>query len=192
MNIDRLHNTLHLLRNEEIVDFDLAGLVIDGKPVFEMGSIPRSKMPQLKGFPRKGSIAEHLPKDKHGKVNVSDEFLSYMTNVQKYECTYDRARASQLSGAQSELVAFKVAATVAKLWKNPEHKKFHQTYIVDCRGTLLDAHHGWASVRVYDLLQGTGGDTMLTVLRFDCSIEELINEARNFTTIIGIENKEGV
>lgn len=191
MNIDCLHRTLHLLRAEEIVDFDLSSLIIDGKKVFEMGSIPRAQMPQLKGFPRKGSVACHLATDKNGKVNVSDEFVNYMTH-RGHTHSYRRAYASELRGVQSELVASKVANTVAKLWKNPEHKKFHQTYFVDQEGVLLDGHHGWGSVRVYDLLQGVGGDSMLTVLKFDCSIETLVDEARYFTDAIGIENKEGV
>lgn len=192
MNIDCLHRTLHLLRAEEIVDFDISSLVIDGKKVFEMGAVPRAHMPQLKGFPRKGSVASHLEADKNGKVNVSDEFVNYMTNVQGYQATHARMYASELRGVQSELVASKVANTVAKLYRNPEHKKFHQTYFVDQDGVLLDGHHGWASVRIYDMLQGLSGDTMLVVLRFDCSIECLLDEARKFTTIIGIENKEGV
>lgn len=192
MNIDRLHRTLHMLRNEEIVDFSLSGLVIDGKPVFKMGPIPRSEMPQLKGFPRRGSVAEHLPKDKNGKVNVSDEFLNYMTNLRGRSASEARMRASELSGVQSDIVASKVAHTISKFWRNPGHKKFHQTYIVDQKGALLDGHHGWASVRIYDLLRGWEVDTVLSVLMFDCSIQELVEDARTFTQIIGIENKEGV
>ena len=192
VDLDRLHRTLHLLRAEEIVDFDLSRLGIDGKQVFEMGTISRGNMPQLKGFPRKGSVAEQLPKDKNGKVDVSAEFLNYLTSVQGYTVSYARSPASELRGSQSELVASKVAKTLSKLWKNPEHKKFHQTYIVDRNCTLLDGHHGWASVRLCDVLKDIGVDTKLTVAKLDCSIEELIDAARNFTTIIGIENKEGV
>jgi hypothetical protein len=196
MNIDRLHRTLHLLRANEIVDFDLSELVIDGKKVFEMGGIlggiPRAEMPQLKGFPRKGSVAAQLEADKNGKVSVMEEFIDYMTNVQGYESQLMRKKASQLKGSQSELVASKIANTVQKLWRNPEHKKFHQTYVASREGILIDGHHGWASVRIFDLLQDIGDDTELIVRQFDCGIDYLIETARTFATVIGIENKEGV
>lgn len=192
MNIDRLHRTLRLLRAEEIVDFDLSDLVIGDLRIFQMGSIPRSQMPQLKGFPRVGSVASRLPADKNGKVSVSDEFANYMAAVRGLSPVYGRKKASQLRGSQSELVASKVAHTVQKLWRNPEHKKFHQTYYVSHDGILLDGHHGWAAVRIHDLLQDTCNDTELVVARFDLDINELVKAAREFTEAIGLYNKEGV
>lgn len=190
MNIQRLNTTLQLLRNEEIVDFDLSPVVIDGQPLFEMGEVPRNKMPQLKGFPRKGSVAACLPKDKHGKVNVSDQFINHATDVLDISVERSASRAGELSGSQRELLASKIARHVPKLLNNPDNKKFTQTYLVDRHGILLDGHHGWASVRVWELL--TGSDCALNVVVFDASIQELIEHARHFTSAIGIENKEGV
>jgi len=190
MNVKRLTNTLHLLRDEEIVDFDLSDLVIEGNRVFEMGTIPRADMPQLKGYPRKGAIAAKLEKDKHGKVDVSSAFVDYMNTNCDVTAVPKTMNAAMMRGIQSELVASKVANTVPKLMRDLTHKKFHQTYIVDQDGVLLDGHHGWASVRVWSLLKNR--EAFLNVLMFDTSIEHLLEQAHQFTTMVGIENKEGV
>ena len=190
MNINRLINTFHLLRNDEIVDFDISNLVIDGQRVFEMGRIPRGKMPQLRGFPRKGSVAANLERDDKNKVDVSAAFIDYLTSVKLIPAVQKTLRASEISGIQPELVASKVANNVAKLSRNSRHKKVTQTYIVDQLGILLDGHHGWAGVRVWGLINDV--DVELNVLEFDAPIQDLVEEARLFTQAVGIENKEGV
>lgn len=190
MNVAALKTSLSLLRTNQIVDFDISDLVIDGKRVFRMGEYARDAMPQLKGFPRGGSVACYLEKDKNGKVDVSDEFLNWLVSTYKCQTWRQEVEPQFLSGSQHELVATKVAKHTGKMAKDPNHKKFTQTYIASKEGVLLDGHHGWASVALHDLINDE--EHKLNVLRIDMHIDKLIDRAKTFTQIIGILPKEGV
>lgn len=190
MNIATLNNTLELLNSSEIVDFNLGDVEIDGQKLFRLGNIKRRDMPQLKGFPIKGSIAEALPVDKNGKVDVQPQFLHWLKRVHKIQQVRGRTSASQLKGAQSEIVASKVAEKVPKLMRDPKHKKFTQLYVADAHNTLLDGHHAWASIRTLGVL--TQVDYRLQTLNVMCHIDQLIALANDFTSMVGIETKEGV
>jgi hypothetical protein len=190
MTVMLLKNTLELVLAGSIVDFNMAATTVDGKRLFRLGDVPRDRMPQLKGFPRRGSVAEELPKDSNGKVMVADEFLNYLTDVLCEVVTPDVVNARDLQGSQSELVASKVAKHALKMLDKPNHKKLHATYIVSRGGILIDGHHGWAAVRCFETMTNT--NVTLNVLRINCDINTLLDRARGFTAAIGIENKEGV
>lgn len=191
MTIAKLKNTLELVNLGQISDFNLAQTTLGGHRLFEMGSIPRSKMPQLKGFPRRGSVADLLPKDKNGKVDVTDQFLNYLANQVGLSMDEKKMEARAMTGSQSELVASKVAKHALKMLEgNPNYKKLTMNYIVAKDGILLDGHHGWGAVRCFEVL--TRRNIELNVLRIKCDIHPLIEYARCFTRIVGIENKEGV
>lgn len=190
MTITKLKHTLELVTLGQISDFNLAQTTVGGHRLFEMGNITRSKMPQLKGFPRKGSVAELLPKDKNGKVDVTDQFLNYLANQVGLTLVEEKMEARSLRGSQAELVASKVAKHAIKMLLDPSHKKLAMTYIVSKDGTLVDGHHGWAAVRCFEAL--TRSNVELNVLRVKCDIHPLIEYARCFTRVIGIENKDSV
>ena len=190
MSVTNLKTTLSMLRNEQIVDFDISDLVIDGKRVFNMGDIGRDEMPQLKGFPRGGSVACYLEKDGKGKVDVSDEFLNWLVSTYKVKTWSQEVEPRFLSASQNELVASKIAKHTSKMAKDPNHRKFNQLYIIAKGGELLDGHHGWASVMIHNLL--TEEEHKLNVLRVDMDIPKLIDCAIRYTQIVGILPKEGV
>lgn len=190
MSVTNLKTTLSMLRNEQIVDFDISDLVIDGKRVFNMGDMCRDEMPQLKGFPRGGSVACYMEKDSKGKVDVSDEFLNWLVSTYKVKTWSQEVEPRFLSASQNELVASKVAKHTSKMAKDPKHRKFNQLYIIAKGGELLDGHHGWASVMIHDLVHGE--DHKLNVLRIDMDIPKLIDCAVKYTQIVGILPKEGV
>lgn len=189
MNDKILRNTLKALRAQDIVDFDISKIEIEGKPVFRMGTKPRNEMPQLRGFPKAKTVAARIPVDDKGKVDVTKEFLRWIVEDGTVQVHTAKVPAASLSAAQDELVASKVARNVGKL-KDSLHKKFTQAYIVSHDYVLLDGHHGWAAVVVNDIINGTATD--LHIVRTSLSIDALLEKALLFTQVIGIEPKEGI
>lgn len=194
MNLKQLDNTLTLLRAQEILDFNLISLQIDGERVFHAGHRARSEMPQLRGFPRPNSIAARIPADDKGKVDVTREFLSFLEQESAdgsfYKLTYGQVEARELRSSQNELVASKIAKHVGKMEKDSDHRKFNQTYIVSHDMRLLDGHHGWASVVVCDLLQESS--THIYIVKVSSDIDTLVKLARDFTNLVGIDTKQGL
>jgi hypothetical protein len=188
MNI--IKNTLAMVHRNEIVDFNLATLTYEDRRVFFMGEVDRADMPQLKGFPRGGSLAARLEQDRNGKVDVSQEFINWVCSTHKISLNSDLVSPDILTGSQNELLASKVARHVHKMSKDPENKKFTQNYIVSANYTLLDGHHGWAAARLHCML--TGGHHKLKVLVLGAGINELIDYARTFTQLVGVLPKPGV
>lgn len=185
-----IHETMRLLKAGKIVDFNLGDLQIDGRPMFALGKIGRSHMPQLRGFPIKNSVAELLPQDDKGKVDIQQQFLAWLKRTKKIQTARGTMSSNQIKGAQSELVASKVADKLPKLLANKDHKKFKQLYIVSADGTLLDGHHGWATIRLVELLTDTNHH--LQTITVMMHIDELIEAAREFTEIVGVSPKEGL
>ncbi len=190
MTIEALNNTLTALRAQEILDFDLSTLVLDGRRVFDMGDIKRCDMPQLRGFPIKGSLAEFFEADKKGKVDISGAFVNWLKRVHKAQIIRGVERAPALRGSQRELVASKIAGHIPKLMADPKNKKFTQLYYTSADNTLLDGHHGWGAVRCYELL--TAKDVHLQVARIMMPTAQLIDLAHEFTTTVGVAPKEGL
>jgi len=190
MNIKNLELTMQLLAENALIDFNLGDLVIDGRKIFQMGQVPRNEMPQLRGFPRPNSIASQLPLDKKGKISIQDSFINWMTSVNLAGVHTFTQSPAHLKGSQSELVASKVAKHVIKMLDDPKHKKFTNTYVVDSNNTLLDGHHGWAACRIYELLTGT--EVHLKCIKLVRNIDDLIEKTKVFTSVIGIQAKEGL
>jgi hypothetical protein len=191
MNVQVLENTLTSLRRGDIVDFNLGDLVIDERRVFNMGKIKRRDMPQLRGFPIEGSLGmTAFDIDKKGKIDVSQAFVAWLRRVHKAQVLTFEANPKFLNASQSELVASKVAHHVPKLMADNRHKKFTQTYYTSADNTLLDGHHGWAAVRCFELL--TGNSVKLNAKRIMMPTDQLIELAREFTSFVGVEAKEGV
>lgn len=190
MNIPQFHNTMKLLREQEILDFDLSDLMLNGKRVFTMGHIERSQMPQLKGLPRKGSVAAFLEVDKKGKVDVQAPFLAWLADTHNVKLHYGEVGAQHIYGSQAELVASKIAGHLPKLQADPEHKKFKALYVIGSDYRLLDGHHGWAAIHLLGMLKDT---TMkLRFCQANISATALVELARQFTNVVGILPKEGI
>lgn len=191
MNIEKLLHTLDQVRREAIIDFNVADVVIEGRSLFQMGDVRRRDMPQLKGFPIKGSVASnHMEADKNGKVDVSAEFVEWLRRVKGIKTVRCTSAARHLSGSQNELVASKVAKHVHKLINKESTKKIQQLYYTDPSGVLVDGHHGWASVRVYEA--ATNQVVNLQVVQIMAHIDQILEWAKEYTAAIGIEAKEGV
>jgi len=157
----------------------------DGKP------IPRSEMPQLAGFPVKGSTVDdekNFPKDKAGEVNVGEAFVQSL--LKKGVKTEDIDQpASSLKASQSELKGSNVAFMMS-----PEGQKAvgldENSIFVSRDGYVIDGHHRWAAKIGLDAKDGKFGDTKIKTRRIDMDIKDVLKAANKFTKEMGIAPKK--
>ncbi len=168
--------------------FDLCSITVPGTNLFCNGNkgIARSHMPQLKGFPVPGSIAEQGPLDKNGKFDASQLFLD-MLEARDIKIKRYKIDPTKLKATQNQLVGHKIAMRVGDMQRNPEHKKFKMPYFISRSGYILDGHHGWASVLSYCLLERK--KVKINVIEVDMSIKKLVALANQFMKDVGIAPK---
>ena len=178
-----------LLAGKDIPEtFDLCSITVPGTNLFCSGNkgLPRSMMPQLKGFPVAGSRAEEGPLDKNGKFDASELFLE-MLEEQKVKTKRYRIDPTKLKATQNQLVGAKIAVRVGDMQNNPNHKKFKMPYFISKDGYILDGHHGWASVLSYCLLERK--TLKINVIEVDMKIKKLVRIANQFMKDVGIAAK---
>lgn len=177
-----------MLNNQELPEFDLCSITVPGTNLFCQGNkgLPRSIMPQLKGFPIPDTTAASMPKDKNGKVDVSQAFLDMLAE-QSIKTKRYKVDPSTLKATQNQLVGAKIAMRVGQMENNPNHKKFKMPYFISKDGYILDGHHGWASVLAYCLINKT--TKKINVIEVDLKIKKLVKLANDFTREIGIAQK---
>lgn len=177
-----------LLQNRELPEFDLCEVTVPGTNLFCHGNkgMPRSVMPQLKGFPIPGTPAADMPKDKNGKVDVSQAFLD-MLETKGIKTKRYKEDPTKLKATQNQLVGSKIALRVGQMQDNPNHKKFRMPYFISKDHYILDGHHGWASVLAYCLIEKK--TKKINVIEVDLKIKKLVKLANEFTREIGIAQK---
>jgi len=156
----------------------------DGKP------IPRDKMPQLAGKPKKGSPVDDpkkFPVDEAGEVNVGDAFVKHLAE-KGIETREGSVPAAQLKASQSELkganLAFMMSPEGQKAVKLQENSIF-----VSSDGYVIDGHHRWAALVGLDAKDGKLGGTPIKVRVINMPIQQVLTEANAFTSVMGIEAK---
>ena len=156
----------------------------DGQP------IPRDKMPQLAGKPKKGSPvddAKKFPVDEAGEVNVGDAFVKHLAE-KGIETREGSVPAAQLKASQSELkganLAFMMSPEGQKAVKLQENSIF-----VSSDGYVIDGHHRWAALVGIDAKDGKLGGTPIKVRVINMPIQQVLTEANAFTSVMGIEAK---
>jgi hypothetical protein len=186
----RLDAAKALLKGGDIPNFDLCSITVPGANLFCEGNkgIPRSAMPQLKGFPTPGTPSDSMPKDKSGKVDISQSWLDMLKEEGIATKRY-KISPAKLKASQNQLVGVKIAVRTAELQNNPEHKKFTMPYFISKDGYILDGHHGWASVLAYCLLEKKS--VTINVIEVDMKIKKLIALANKFMREQGIAIKLG-
>ena len=177
-----------LLQNKTMPEFDLCTVTVPGTNLFCQGNkgMPRSVMPQLKGFPVEGTPAAEMLKDKNGKVDASQAFLDMLEEEGIATKRY-KVDPTKLKATQNQLVGAKIALRVGQMADNPNHKKFKMPYFISKDGYILDGHHGWASVLAHNLIQKDS--RKINVIEVDLKIKKLVKLAINFTREIGIAAK---
>ena len=156
----------------------------DGQP------IPRDKMPQLAGKPKKGSPVDNpdkFPVDEAGEVNVGDAFVKHLAE-KGIETREGSVPAAQLKASQSELkganLAFMMSPEGQKAVKLQENSIF-----VSSDGYVIDGHHRWAALVGLDAKDGKLGGTPIKVRVINMPIQQVLTEANAFTSVMGIEAK---
>lgn len=161
---------------------DLCNVSVPGTNLFcaENVHITRDHMPQLKGVPTPGSVADSLPKDSNGEVNLAQQFKDYMgSKGYKIESTTESA--SLLRASQSQLDGSKVASMMSSM----EAGTFKAAPIfISKENYVVDGHHTWAATVGYSLADKQ--DLRMDVARVDLPILQTLKEANDFAASMGI------
>ena len=133
---------------EKAPNFNLCDITIPGTNLYCGGNkgIPREQMPQFKGKPQPGSIADGLPKDKDGEVDTEAMFKKMLEDKGIKVSEPTQVPADQLKATQTELVGSKVAGMSKALDTDPNNPGITAPIYISSDGYVLDGHHRWAAV----------------------------------------------
>ena len=180
-------------KGEKAPNFNLCQVSVPGTNLYCDGNkgIPREDMPQFKGTPEPGSIADKLPKDENGEADT-EEFFKQMLNKQGIKVSEPAAvPADRLKATQSELVGAKVAG-MSKVLDDPNHPaygKITAPIYVSNDGYVLDGHHRWAAVVAHNA-SNPDNQIPMNVRVIDEPIEPLVKRSNKFAEEIGIRAKK--
>ena len=180
-------------KGEKAPNFNLCKVTVPGTNLYCDGNkgIPREDMPQFKGTPEPGSIADKLPKDENGEADT-EEFFKQMLNKQGIKVSEPTAvPADRLKATQSELVGPKVAG-MSKVLADPNHPaygKITAPIYVSNDGYVLDGHHRWAAVVAHNA-SNPDNQIPMNVRVIDEPIEPLVKRSNKFAEEIGIRAKK--
>jgi hypothetical protein len=180
-------------KGEKAPNFNLCQVSVPGTNLYCDGNkgIPREDMPQFKGTPEPGSIADKLPKDENGEADT-EEFFKQMLNKQGIKVSEPTAvPADRLKATQSELVGPKVAG-MSKVLADPNHPaygKITAPIYVSNDGYVLDGHHRWAAVVAHNA-SNPNNQIPMNVRVIDEPIVPLVKRSNKFAEEIGIRAKK--
>ncbi len=175
---------------EKAPNFNLCQVSIPGTNLYCDGNkgIPREDMPQFKGTPEPGSVADKLPKDANGEADT-EEFFKKMLEKQGINVSEPAAvQPDKLKATQSELVGVKVAGMSKALEENPKHPKITAPIYVSNDGYVLDGHHRWAAVVAYNASH-PDKQIPMNIRVIDEPIVPLVKRSNKFAEEIGIRAK---
>lgn len=195
--VKELEKIFKIIKNSKdkknLPDFDLCKVTIPGTNLFcgKNQGIPREKMPQLKGFPEKGSKADKLKKNKDGEVSIEDVFRKSLEKA-GHDIKKKKIDVTKLKATQNQLVGTKIASMLDALKNKPENetKGIRAPIFISKDGYILDGHHRWAALVGLDLANGGGPDVKMDVLQIDLSAKELVKYTNNFANKMGIKQKK--
>ena len=148
----------------------------------ESKGVPRTKMPQLAGVPRKGSKADALERNKRGRVDVSDQFEQELIR-RGVTVESKQVKAEFLKASQAELDGPKVGGLLHAM----EQDEYNEVPIFVTRdGYVIDGHHRWAAKVAFDSEDGKLGDIKLPVRMIDMEIGEALDFANEFSKEMGL------
>ena len=174
---------------EKAPNFNLCDITIPGTNLYCGGNkgIPREQMPQFKGKPQPGSIADGLPKDKDGEVDTEAMFKKMLEDKGIKVSEPTQVPADQLKATQTELVGSKVAGMSKALDSDPNNPGITAPIYISSDGYVLDGHHRWAAVTSHEIMSGR--EAMMNVRVIDMPIEQLVRESNQFAQDIGVQAK---
>lgn len=144
--------------------------------------VPRSLMPQLGGKPEKGSEADQLEKDKDGKVDGTNEFVSYLRGI-GMRTTKEEVPSAGLRATQRQLRGQVVGGMMTNKTYDPGKKPI----FVSDDNYVVDGHHRWAASVGRDAEDGVLGDSKMHVIRIHAPISEVLHLANAWSKRFGIK-----
>lgn len=171
-------------KGEKAPVYDLCKVSVPKTNLFcaESKGIPRIKMPQLSGKPLPGSLADKLPKNDKGEVDLSEEFKQSLLK-DGHTISNTKELASHLRASQSELNGAKVAKMAGRLRQG---KLKDAAIFVSEDNYIVDGHHRWAANVAVDAADGHLGDIKMPVMKINMSIIPLLAYANSFSKRMGI------
>lgn len=187
--IDELHKEVQRMKEagENAPTFDLCKVTVKNTNLFcqETKGFPRAQMPQMRGLPLVGTYADTLPRNKAGKVDISNEFIAELES-KGVRVIQEKVKASHLRASQSEIDGARVAELV-KAAESGEKDLRKRPIFVTKDNYVVDGHHHWAA------LIGVGAkadkDLKVPVYRLDTDIGTAIAMANKFAKERGIAPK---
>ena len=177
-----------IARGEHAPTFNLCQIHIPGTNLFCGGNmgVPRLEMPQFKGVPREGSVADKLPKNAKGEVSADDLFHDYL-NKSEIKVLPAKVPVDRLKSTQNQLVGSKVAGMASALKANPNHPILSEPIYISRDGYVLDGHHRWAAAVGLGLT--TEKPPRMNVKVVDMDIQDLLPLSKKFAEEVGVKQK---
>jgi hypothetical protein len=175
-------------KGEKAPTYDLCKVTVPKTNLFcvETKGIPRIKMPQLGGEPVEGSRAAGFPRNKQGEVDLSEEFLTYLTEERKIAVEETTEAAEYLKASQNELNGAKVAG-IARAVETGNFDPNRGTLFVSKDNYVVDGHHRWAAMVGVSIKEEKTIE--MPVRRVDIDIISLLALANNWTKSMGIKQQ---
>ena len=179
-------------KGEKAPNFNLCQVSIPGTNLYCDGNkgIPREDMPQFKGTPEPGSIADKLPKDASGEADTEEFFKKMLENNGIKVSEPTSVPPDRLKATQSELVGVKVAGMSKVLAdkNHPAYGKITAPIYVSNDGYVLDGHHRWAAVVAHNA-SNPKNQIPMNIRVIDEPIIPLVKRSNKFAEEIGIRAK---
>ena len=183
---------------------NLCDVTIPGTNMYCDGNkkIPRKEMPQFRGKPEPGSIADKMERDNNGEVETSAVFDKMLAKEGIKISEPTEVDASSLKATQAELVGPKVVGMSKAMGKlncdknkcSPEEKKDWDNLTgpvyVSNDGYVVDGHHRWAAIVSHNI-KNPDNKIAMKVRVIDDKIDKIIPKANKFAQDIGIAAKTG-
>ena len=171
-------------RGGKVPNFDLGKVTVKNTNLFTVQSkgIPRAEMPQLKGVPKPGSLADKMPRDKRGEVDIAPLFYKRLRD-QGVKIDDETIDVSKLKATQDELDGSKVAGIMDYLQGGG---KIEGRIPISQDNYIVDGHHRWAADIALDYMKGGTGHITIDVERIDQPILQILREANAFAEEYGI------
>lgn len=164
---------------------DLGQVSVPGTNLFAQESIgvPRVVMPQLKGVPVPGSLADKMVRDSRGEVDIAPLFYKHLQDSgTQIEFGVDK-QVDNLRATQTELDGAKVAGIMDYLEGGGV---IEGSIPVTPDGYVIDGHHRWAAVTGLDYKTNADKPWMIQTDVIHKPVTEILSEANVFAAEYGI------
>lgn len=202
-------------KGEKAPDYDLCKVSVPGTNLFcqESRGVPRNEMPQFKGVPQPGSLAEKMYNEKRAEIQAridagetgpdgkplklpkeADIEGLFMEFLEDMGITMEEKRvpSSELKATQDQLVGTQVAGMAGAIKDGSMPKSVMDSPVfVTSDGYVLDGHHRWAALVAIDMEDGKQGDIDMPVRMIGADIGYILDLANAFCDMTGVKRKSG-